>query len=82
MANCFWWGELEQELRDRGLEDYRFYNDTTDREKRMDFIEKKRCQSLYPHPEKDCLDEYKARSKQIKFFNKPFNSHFPYFISS
>ena len=65
MANCFWWGELESELRERNMISYKFTNDTTDGETCMKLIEKERCKTLYQHPENDCTTECKARGMNI-----------------
>lgn len=52
MAEEFYWGELEAELRELGL-DYSFKKDE-DREACMLLVEEKRRMSLYPH--KQCHD--------------------------
>ena len=62
VANAFYNGEIESELRRIGREDYRFMVNS-DREKCMDMIEQLRCESVYPHPPSDCTDECKRRGK-------------------
>ena len=59
-AECFWWGELEEELRDLGWISYKFHTDS-DREKCMNEIETERSKTLYPHAEEDCTLECKQR---------------------
>ena len=60
VADSFWWGELEAELRDHGWEDYRFQTDS-DREECMRKIEEERCKTTYPHNKEDCSDLCRAR---------------------
>ncbi|KAK6169667.1 hypothetical protein SNE40_020669 [Patella caerulea] len=59
VANCFWWGELEEELREE-KKDVVFFN-RNDRELCMRKIETDRCKSLYHHAAIDCTEECKAR---------------------
>ena len=57
-ADCFWWGEIETELRLLDCIDYRFHCDA-DREVCMKLIETERQKNLYPHEE--CFPECQAR---------------------
>ena len=58
VADAFYNGELEAELRRVGMIDYRFKVDA-DREKCMDVLEEIRSQTLYPHSV--CSDDCKKR---------------------
>ena len=62
VAHIFWWGQVEEELRDLGLVDYRFKKDG-DRERCMLMIDEKRRDGLYPHLSEDCTEDCKARGE-------------------
>lgn len=60
-AECFWWGEIEQELRDIGGGiSHRFMKDS-DRELCMTAIDDRRKLTPYPHPPEECSEACKAR---------------------
>ena len=60
LADCRWWGEVEDDLREENLiSTHRFANKTTAREACMDDIENRRRQTVYPHPV--CHPDCKAR---------------------
>ncbi|KAL9966282.1 hypothetical protein ACROYT_G024334 [Oculina patagonica] len=62
VANAFWNGELESELRDRGeLDMFGLCHTDSDREVIMAHIDNTRAQSNYSHPPEDCTDDCKAR---------------------
>ncbi len=60
VAESFYNGEVENEQREVGLEDFRF-NANSDREKCMESIEEKRRLSVYPHPSELCTADCKDR---------------------
>ena len=62
IADIFWWGEVEQELRDIGKEEYRFKGKAA-REECMVMIDEKRNQTLYPHQPEDCTEKCRKRGK-------------------
>lgn len=62
VANAFWNGELESELRDRGkLDMFGLSHIDSDREVIMAHIDNIRAQSNYSHPPEDCTDDCKVR---------------------
>ena len=68
VSNAFYWGELENELRDLGMMDFTIKADS-DREACMEAIEEKRREFLYPH--NHCsLDCKKRGTKQIILINQ------------
>lgn len=62
MANAFWNGELEAEIREGELKDYAFLKDG-DREKAMEVIDAKRAVSIYQHTQ--CSEECRKRGMRI-----------------
>ncbi|XP_078376881.1 uncharacterized protein LOC144660166 [Oculina patagonica] len=71
VANAFWNGELESELRDRGeLDMFGLCHTDSDREVIMAHIDNTRAQSNYSHPPEDCTDDCKARGNEEIFANR------------
>ena len=68
MADAFYTGELEAELRLVGHVDYRFKKDS-DRELCMEMIEEIRRTSTYPHPAMECAPDCKQRGTIIIYNN-------------
>ncbi len=66
VAEAFYKGELENELRRINCIEYVFRNDS-DREVCMDMIENVRRQNIYPHPASECTTECKSRGKRKRF---------------
>ena len=64
MAEAFYNGEVETELRRIKYVDYVFQNDS-DREVCMEMIEKVRRQNIYPHPPSECTEGCKLRGKVL-----------------
>lgn len=64
MADAFYTGELEAELRLVGHVDYLFKKDS-DRELCMEMIEGIRRTSTYPHPTVECTPDCKERGTII-----------------
>ena len=58
IANGFWNHELEEELRERNLQDYLFVR-TSDRETAMNMIDELRATTIYEH--RNCSEECKLR---------------------
>lgn len=67
MAEAFYTGEVESELRRIGKIDYRMHKDS-DREKCMEMIEEFRRESIYPHTL--CCTECKSRGEIAVSNNK------------
>lgn len=64
VANAFWNGELEAELRERGaLDMFHMYHNDGDREVVMEHIDQLRAKCNYQHTEGDCTEDCKARGK-------------------
>ena len=59
VAEAFYNGELENELRRIKLVEYRMKD--SDRESCMEEIERIRRENIYPHPDSQCTAECKAR---------------------
>ena len=62
VAEAFYTGEIEADLRRVGNIEYPFRYDS-DREVCMDDIEKRRRKNLYPHLPSDCTEGCKNRGK-------------------
>lgn len=62
VAEAFYNGEVENELRRISCTEFVFRNDS-DRELCMEMIEKLRRQNIYPHLPSDCTQECKLRGK-------------------
>ena len=60
MADAFYWGELEAELRLIGHSDYHFKKDSN-REACMEMIEGVQRMSTYPHPAGECTPDCNKR---------------------
>ena len=60
VGEAFYTGELEHEIREVGLVDFRFKKDS-DREKCMESVEELRKHHLYPHPSSDCTEACQKR---------------------
>ena len=60
LANAFWNGELEKELRESDKADY-IFSSTSDREKAMDDIDQQRATSVYTHT---CSKTCQERGKE------------------
>ena len=63
MAEAFYSGEVENELRRVNCIDCTFRSDS-DREMCMEMIEGVRRQNIYPHLPSDCTEECKLRGKR------------------
>ena len=61
VAQAFYQGELEKELRDLQMENYQFFSDS-DANTCMDTIEEIRADSVYLRPSGDCTDDCKKYS--------------------
>lgn len=62
MANAFWNGELETELREtRTVNMYGMYHSDSDREVIMVHIDQLRAETNYDHSSEDCTEDCKAR---------------------
>ena len=59
-AEAFYTGEVENELREIGCIDYRFFSNG-DRQPCMEMIEERRIQNLYPHPADSCSTDCQKR---------------------
>ena len=64
VAEAFYNGEVESELRRIKRIEYVFRNDS-DREVCMEMIEEARRQNIYPHPPSECTEECKLRGKSL-----------------
>ena len=62
LAEGFWWGQLEAELRENGMVSRRFHH-AADREACMVEVNAMRTMATYPHSEADCSPDCKARGK-------------------
>ena len=63
VAEAFYTGEVENELRRVNCIDYTFRSDS-DREMCMEMIERVRRQNIYPHLPSDCTEECRLRGKR------------------
>ena len=61
MADAFWWGEVEADIREKKFVDSVFFKTKEDREEYMKLAEKIRQVSLYEHPLEDCSEDCKKR---------------------
>ena len=67
VAAAFWAHQLEQELRESGMEGYVFA-DSSSQEDCMDMIDAQRAKSVYSHLPEDCSDECKRRGNIIVLY--------------
>ena len=71
LADIFWWGEVEQELRDQKFPEF-IFKSKADRETCMAEIDQARRNGLYPHTDEDCSEKCKERgmySRLTKYKN-------------
>ena len=62
VANVFWNGQMEQELREQeALDMFKMYHHDADREAIIEHIDLLRTKTNYVHCPEDCTDDCKAR---------------------